>query len=110
MLWKGWSLFQTDGHERERGHLLVRFHFPPHLSLSLPLSLSCIRIQCSCYTIEASFHAAKKLNFIPPKYNKTKKLIEPEGILTNPQSSLYEGKPAIYNRIIYEDMGRVIIC
>lgn len=64
----------------------------------------------NCYTIEASFHAAKKLNFIPPKYNKTKKLIEPEGILTNPQSSLYEGKPAIYNRIIYEDMGRVIIC
>ena len=61
----------------------------------------------NCYTIEASFHGSKKLNNLAPKFNKMKKCIEPEHIMTNPHSKLYGDKPAIYNPEIYEDMGRV---
>eukprot|EP00826_Nyctotherus_ovalis_P049366 TRINITY_DN595_c0_g6_i1.p2 TRINITY_DN595_c0_g6~~TRINITY_DN595_c0_g6_i1.p2 ORF type:complete len:158 (+),score=53.05 TRINITY_DN595_c0_g6_i1:1171-1644(+) len=61
----------------------------------------------NCYTIEAGFHGSKRLNNLPPKYNKIKKSIEPEHILTNPHSKLYAGKPAVYTIEMYEDMGRV---
>ena len=58
----------------------------------------------NCYTIEASFHGSKKLNPIPTKRNA----VEPKEPLTDPQSAIYNGKPAVYTPEIYEDMGRVI--
>lgn len=61
----------------------------------------------NCYTIEASFHGSKKLNALPIKYNKLRKMNEGEQLLTNGHSRAYEGKPAIYTPEIFEDMGRV---
>ena len=62
----------------------------------------------NCYTIEASFHGSKKLNLLPSKLNRAKGIPEPEHALTNPQSKLYDGKPAVYTPEIYEDMGRAL--
>jgi len=63
----------------------------------------------SCYTIEASFHGSRKLNALPAKYNKLRKINEVEQAITNSHSKIYEGKPAIYTPEIYEDIGRVCI-
>ena len=63
----------------------------------------------NCYTIESSFHGSKKLNSIPQKYNKFRKINEMESAITNSHSKTYDGKPAVYTPEIYEDMGRVYI-
>ena len=63
----------------------------------------------NCYTIEASFHGSRKLNVLPVKYNRSKDTTESEHALTNPQSKIYDGKPAVYTPEIYEDMGRVCL-
>jgi len=62
----------------------------------------------NCYTIETSFQGSKKANFLAPKFNKLKKAIESELPITNPNSKIYDGKPAVYNPEIWEDMGRAI--
>jgi len=61
----------------------------------------------NCYTIETSFQGSKRINYLPPKFNKLKKMIEPESGLTNAHSKIYGASSAIYTPEIYEDMGRV---
>lgn len=43
------------------------------------------------------------------KYNKAKKIIEPETYLTDPKSLLYRGKPPVFNMEIFEDIGRATL-
>lgn len=57
----------------------------------------------NCYTIEASFQGSKKLH-------DARKIVDPEDQLTNAQSKVYDGKAAAYSPIVYEDIGRVLIC
>ncbi len=61
----------------------------------------------NCYTLEASFHGSKRLNFLAPKLNKEKMAVEPEQPLTSPYSKIYDGQPAVYTPELYGDMGRV---
>lgn len=61
----------------------------------------------NCYTIEASFYGAKRMNAIPAKFIKDKKLIEQEMPITNPFSKIYKGRNGAYNPEIYGDIGRV---
>jgi hypothetical protein len=63
----------------------------------------------NCYTIEASFQGSKKLHSLPAKFNSLRKALEPEDSLTNPQSKVYNNKPAVYTPAIYEDIGRVCV-
>ena len=61
----------------------------------------------NCYTIEASFMGAKRMNNLSAKFVKEKNVIEHEALITNPHSKLYEGKGGSYTPEIYGDMGRV---
>eukprot|EP00826_Nyctotherus_ovalis_P048625 TRINITY_DN5747_c0_g5_i1.p1 TRINITY_DN5747_c0_g5~~TRINITY_DN5747_c0_g5_i1.p1 ORF type:complete len:153 (-),score=27.02 TRINITY_DN5747_c0_g5_i1:591-1049(-) len=61
----------------------------------------------NCYTVEASFHGSRRLNSLPAKFNSLRNTVEAEDIFTNTQSRLYDGRPAVYSPLLYEDMGRV---
>jgi hypothetical protein len=61
----------------------------------------------NCYTIEASYQGSKRLNALPGKFIRAKKVVEPETPTTNPHSKLYEGKDGAYTPEIFADMGRV---
>ncbi|CAI2372499.1 unnamed protein product [Moneuplotes crassus] len=59
-----------------------------------------------CYTLECNYASGKKLSHLPPKYNKEKKIIEPESYITDPKSYMYRNKPPVYNIDIFENIGR----
>lgn len=63
----------------------------------------------ACYTVEASFHGSRKLCSLPAKFNSLRNAVEAEDVFTNVQSKLYDGKPAVYTPLLYEDMGRVLV-
>lgn len=42
-----------------------------------------------CYTIECNYHNGKKINSIPPKFNKITKMGEAETPMTDPNSKIY---------------------
>ncbi len=61
----------------------------------------------NCYTVEASFHGAPRMNSIPSKFVKEKRVVELNAPITDPHSKIYEGKDGAYTPEIYGDMGRV---
>lgn len=49
------------------------------------------------------------MSHLPPKFNKEKKVVEPENYLTDPKSMLYKHKPPVFSIEIFEDIGRATV-
>lgn len=43
----------------------------------------------NCYTLECNYHSGKRINYIPPKFNKAKGEIMQETPLTDCNSRIY---------------------
>ena len=46
----------------------------------------------NCYTLECNYNTGKRINYIPPKYNKAKKSNDPEKPVTDISSKIYNSK------------------
>ena len=63
----------------------------------------------NCYTLEASFYGAKRMNSLSQKLIKNENSIEYETDITNPMSKIYKGRNGAYTPEIYGDIGRVTL-
>jgi len=46
----------------------------------------------NCYTIECSYHSARRLNSLTSKLNKIKNVVEPENPLCDSSSKIFDGR------------------